>query len=212
MVQLSLKKMGSINVKREFSIILLIITCLSGCSAFQSVESNKPHASITSAPTVTSSPTISSSAIKQEVTPTPMVQDTNVWEYADTHNHPFEGILTDYKIENGKLITITVKPTVALKTPTDPLKNSTQKFDVPYVIKVRDDVNVSSRITDAQKKLLILNGKYIVRIDDWVYKGDHFLGTTIETIYYEVTKKFFSLKDNSDFSECGIEGCKRITN
>jgi hypothetical protein len=204
--------MGSINVKLKFLLILLIISCLHGCSAFQSVKSNKLDTFIISAPSVTLSPTLSPSAVKQEVTPNPKVEVTNVWEFADTHYHPFEGILTDYKIENGKLITITVKPTVALKTPTDPLKNSTQKFDVPYVIKVRDDVNVSSRITDAQKKLLILNGKYIVRIDDWVYKGDHFLGTTIETIYYEVTKKFFSLKDNSDFSECGIEGCKRITN
>jgi hypothetical protein len=137
---------------------------------------------------------------------------SDVWEYADTHIHPYQGVLLDYQIKDGKLLTIMFKPIVALHTPTDPVGNlSFLKLGTSLQIPVRSDNEESSQMNTDQEKLLKMHKQFIIIIDDWVYGEKHFKGTTLKDIYFLSDQKYRSIKDKSLFDECGEKGCIETT-
>mgnify|MGYP000865996924 CR=1 FL=1 len=201
-------------------VLILIAGCTNDTGVSNEVNITNEPSSTTSTNKPKPSP-IPTDQASESISPPPSTSTKVEWENVETHVHPFEGTLNSFEIKNDCLISINFSQKVALLVPTDPIDNPDEiaygDFEHPKTLLVRNDDTESSKLTETQMKLLKENQTYIVLITPWLihdpespYNGKNVTGTTLSSIYYEKKGKFYSLKDDSLFDRCGVEGCRRV--
>ncbi|NGZ74972.1 hypothetical protein [Saccharibacillus alkalitolerans] len=138
------------------------------------------------------------------------------WEYADTHSHPYEGILVDYKLEGDTLVSLDFKPTVAILTSTNPLDMISldkDRMNRTTTFPVRRDLDEPGTLTSEQLKHLVKGAPYTIYLDLWAAGKESFFATEVPGIYYADGSGYRSLQDDSPFDVCTGEynECTRLT-
>ncbi|GGN98607.1 hypothetical protein [Saccharibacillus kuerlensis] len=210
--------MNSKNRLPQKALPILLMLSLTAAAAGCDSKPGPTEATAAQTSSLYEAPNIDQSRVNP---PQPPIDESPVgspehWEYGDTHSHPYEGTLVSYEMDGSRLVSLDFKPTSAILTSTNPvdiIAMGREKMNTVSTFPVRGDLDEPGTLNQRQMKHLVKGGTYIVNIDLWVASQDSFLAAQIPKIYYAKGDQFYSLADDSPFTDCtgAYNECRRLT-